>query len=56
MTCSKCDRKNDRVPQRYCSRCHAIYMRRWRKAQRTFHMKLLKLAIRHFPETVAREG
>jgi len=26
-TCSKCDRPNDRLPQRYCRACHASYAR-----------------------------
>ncbi len=30
--CSRCNRENDRPSQRYCSGCHAEYMREWRKA------------------------
>jgi hypothetical protein len=30
--CSKCRGENDRLPQRYCSKCHAAYNRKWRKA------------------------
>lgn len=30
MICSKCSKSNDRSPQRYCSSCHAAYMREWR--------------------------
>lgn len=30
LECSKCGKKNDRLPQRYCSLCHAAYMRDWR--------------------------
>lgn len=30
LECSKCGKKNDRLPQRYCSLCHAAYMREWR--------------------------
>lgn len=29
--CSKCGLTNDRVPQRYCSGCHMVYMRDWRR-------------------------
>ncbi len=31
--CSKCQEENDRDGQRYCSGCHAEYMRDWRKRQ-----------------------
>lgn len=33
--CSKCGLDNDRAPQRYCSGCHMVYMRDWRKKQRS---------------------
>jgi hypothetical protein len=33
--CSRCGLTNDRPPQRYCSGCHAVYMRAWRASQRT---------------------
>lgn len=29
--CSKCGLTNDRPPQRYCSGCHAVYMREYRR-------------------------
>ena len=32
--CSKCGFTNDRAPQRYCSGCHMVYMRSWRRKQR----------------------
>lgn len=28
--CSRCDNPNDRLPQRYCSGCHAKYQQKWR--------------------------
>jgi len=31
LECSKCGKKNDRLPQRYCTLCHAEYMRANRK-------------------------
>ena len=34
-TCSRCLGPNDRPPYRYCSVCHAGYMRRWRTGQAT---------------------
>ncbi len=33
--CSKCGEANDRPPQRYCSACHAGYMRGWRSTRIT---------------------
>ena len=27
VPCSKCHGENDRLPQRYCSKCHAAWMR-----------------------------
>lgn len=36
LTCSrpKCEQLRDREEQRYCSSCHAAYMRRWRKLKK----------------------
>lgn len=30
LTCSNCNNPNDRIPQRYCKKCHAGYMRETR--------------------------
>jgi len=29
--CGKCNKPNDRFPNRYCTECHSKYMREWRK-------------------------
>lgn len=39
LTCSKCGLKNDRLPQRYCRKCHAANMR----ANRPKHQDLPEL-------------
>jgi hypothetical protein len=31
--CARCDEPNDRVPQRYCRACHALYMREYRASR-----------------------
>jgi hypothetical protein len=33
--CSRCSKPRDRKGQRYCSICHAAYMREWRAGQVT---------------------
>lgn len=32
-SCAHCHGPNDRPGQRYCRRCHTVYMREWRAAQ-----------------------
>lgn len=45
MRCSGCDKPNDREGQRYCRRCHAAYMRDWRR-QRTAELAALRRVTR----------
>ena len=41
--CSSCGGARDRPGQRYCSGCHAAYMRRWNAARVLELLKLRKI-------------
>lgn len=43
IECSKCDRINDRLPQRYCKKCHAAAQVKDRKRIRDELLRLRKL-------------
>lgn len=54
--CSKCGLDNDRAPQRYCSGCHMVYMRDWRKKQRVSYETYLVDVTRVREALKALEG
>lgn len=51
MFCTGCGKANDRVPQRYCRKCHARIQREWRKKQ-TKLMRELKAEVRRLREDI----
>ena len=56
VLCSKCHRPNDRAPHRYCSRCHAGYMRTWRNPMRLAMIQFnAGLAIFHLAAWILRQ-
>lgn len=54
--CSKCKKINDRFNQRYCTKCHAAYMREWRKNHQLTKEQQLKDNARSYAGVYKRRG
>jgi hypothetical protein len=57
LTCSKCGLANDRLPQRYCKKCHAANMRRTRPKHRDLpELQRKKANARAYVNVYLRRG
>ena len=54
--CQKCGEVNDRVPQRWCCKCHALYVRKWRKNYKLNLQQKKKDACRSYASVYLKRG
>ncbi|HXJ57986.1 MAG TPA: hypothetical protein VNU68_15125 [Verrucomicrobiae bacterium] len=56
MICSACGGEHERLNQRYCSPCHASYMREWRKTHPLGIEQKKRDAARSYANVYKRRG
>lgn len=56
MECSTCHEQHDRAGQRNCKKCHAAYMREWRKANPPSEEQRRKGICRSYTKVLVTRG
>jgi hypothetical protein len=56
MHCSRCGQEHQRINQHYCAKCHAAYMREWRKTHPLTGEAKRKSNVRSFANAYQSRG